>query len=67
MHLPSAQIALVKLVADACGSIGMTGGQSIDLAAEGQTLTADELEHMYALKTGALIHAAVVSACLLSR
>lgn len=56
---------LVRLVADACGSIGMTGGQSIDLAAEGQTLSAEELEHMYALKTGALIHASVMSACLL--
>jgi farnesyl diphosphate synthase len=30
---------LVKLVADACGSVGMTGGQSSDLAAEGKTLT----------------------------
>ena len=56
---------LVRLVADACGSLGMTGGQAIDLAAEGRTLTAAELEHMYALKTGALIHAAIVSACLL--
>jgi len=56
---------LVRLIADACGSLGMTGGQSIDLAAEGQTLPATELEHMYALKTGALIHAAIVSACLL--
>ena len=57
--------ALVRLLADACGSIGMTGGQSIDLAAEGKVLSAAELEHMYALKTGALIHAAVMSACLL--
>jgi len=57
--------SLVKLVADACGSVGMTGGQSIDLAAEGKTLTVAQLEHMYALKTGALIHAAVVSACIL--
>ena len=56
---------LVRLVADACGSIGMTGGQALDLAAEGQTLSAIELEHMYALKTGALIHAAVMAACLL--
>ena len=56
---------LVGLIADACGSVGMTGGQSIDLAAEGHSLTAGELEHMYALKTGALIHAAVVAACLL--
>ncbi len=60
-----ARVALVKLVADACGSIGMTGGQSIDLAAEGQTLTAEALEHMYSLKTGALLHASVMSAYLL--
>ena len=60
-----ARNALVRLIADACGSIGMTGGQSIDLAAEGETLTRPELENMYSLKTGALIHAAIVSACLL--
>ncbi|HNP36833.1 MAG TPA: polyprenyl synthetase family protein, partial [Woeseiaceae bacterium] len=37
----------------------------IDLAAEGQSLGSDEIEHMYAQKTGALIHAAAMSACLL--
>ena len=63
---PKSLARLVKLVADACGSIGMTGGQSLDLAAEGRSLTVDEIEHMYALKTGALIHAAVVSAPLLA-
>lgn len=56
-----AAIKLVRLITDACGSTGMTGGQSIDLAAEGTVLSAGELEHMYALKTGALIHAAIVS------
>ncbi len=56
--------ALVRLVAEACGSTGMTGGQSIDLDAEGEVLEAPELERMYSMKTGALIHAAVVSACL---
>lgn len=61
-----AAIELVRLITAACGSMGMTGGQSIDLAAEGTRLSADELEHMYALKTGALIHASIVSACLLS-
>jgi len=40
----------------------MTGGQSLDLAAEGQSLDAAQIEHMYSLKTGALIHASVVSA-----
>ena len=61
----TAAIELVQLVAKACGSIGMTGGQSIDLAAEGMALSQAELEHMYALKTGALIHASIISACLL--
>jgi len=60
-----AAIKLVQLITEACGSTGMTGGQSIDLAAEGNTLSATELEHMYSLKTGALIHASIISACLL--
>ena len=65
-RVPAAvKIALVNLIANACGSTGMTGGQSIDLAAEGSSLSAETLEHMYSLKTGALIHAAVMSACLL--
>ena len=61
----STRARLVQLVAEASGSTGMTGGQSIDLAAEGSSLSAGALEHMYALKTGALIHASVVSAGIL--
>ncbi len=61
----STRTALVRLVAGAAGSVGMTGGQSIDLDAEGKTLPPAELEHMYSLKTGALIHAAIMAACLL--
>lgn len=38
----------------------------MDLAAEGCTLSAAEIEHMYSLKTGALIHASVMAASLLS-
>jgi farnesyl diphosphate synthase len=60
------RVRLVRLVADACGSLGMTGGQALDLAAEGQSLSAEAIEHMYAMKTGALIHAAVLSAALLA-
>lgn len=63
---PEVRANLVKLVADACGSRGMTGGQSLDLAAEGRALEATEVEHMYALKTGALIHAAVVAPALMA-
>lgn len=60
------RVQLVRLVAGACGSIGMTGGQSIDLRAEGRALDISELEHMYSLKTGALIHASIMSASLLA-
>ncbi len=63
---PATRNKLVKLIADACGSVGMTGGQSMDLAAEGRSLSAEEIESMYSLKTGALIQASVMSAALLS-
>ncbi|MDX1376780.1 MAG: polyprenyl synthetase family protein [Burkholderiales bacterium] len=56
---PAAQLEMVHWLASACGSRGMAGGQAIDLAATGRTLTAAELEFMHILKTGALIRAAV--------
>jgi farnesyl diphosphate synthase len=61
------RVKLVALITEACGSIGMTGGQSIDLASEGESLSTADLEHMYSLKTGALIRASVLSASLLVR
>lgn len=60
------RIRLVETIARACGSLGMTGGQSIDLSSEGCSLSASELEQMYALKTGALIEASVLSASCLA-
>jgi len=50
---------MVRLLAVACGSRGMAGGQAIDLAATGKQLSQLELEHMHVRKTGALIGAAV--------
>lgn len=60
-------VQLVRLLAEACGSLGMTGGQSIDLSSEGRTLAPAELEQMHTLKTGALIRASVLSACCLCK
>ena len=54
---------LTRLIASACGSLGMTGGQAIDLAAEGKAVDADTLLLMHSLKTGALIRASVMAAC----
>ncbi len=56
----TAQLEMVKLLAVAAGSRGMAGGQAIDLAAVGKTLSVPELEFMHIHKTGALIRAAAV-------
>jgi farnesyl diphosphate synthase len=56
---PAVQVEMLKILALACGSRGMAGGQAIDLASVGQNLTVPELEYMHIHKTGALIRAAV--------
>jgi farnesyl diphosphate synthase len=53
------QLEMVQLLAAACGSRGMAGGQAIDLEATGRSLGLAELEFMHIHKTGALIRAAV--------
>ena len=66
-RLSPAQVSgLVSLISSACGSLGMTGGQAIDLASEGRQLSAQELAEMHGLKTGALISASVMAACILA-
>src|SRR3990172_8484403 len=54
------QLEMVKLLALASGSRGMAGGQAIDLASVGKSLTLPELEFMHIHKTGALIRAAIL-------
>jgi len=54
------QLEMIKLLAGASGSRGMAGGQAIDLASVGKTLTLPELEFMHIHKTGALIRAAIL-------
>jgi farnesyl diphosphate synthase len=58
------QLEMLALLAHASGSRGMAGGQAIDLASVGKPLTQPELELMHALKTGALIRAAVLLGAL---
>ena len=60
---PARQVAMVRTLAEATGSIGMTGGQAMDLASAGRTLSLEELESMHDRKTGLLIRAAVRLAC----
>jgi farnesyl diphosphate synthase len=60
MPAPAQQLALVRLLAEASGSLGMCGGQAIDLASVGLSLSRVELEQMHRMKTGALLRAAVL-------
>jgi farnesyl diphosphate synthase len=59
---PAARVRMIATLADASGTAGMAGGQALDLEAEGRKLTLAELEHVHALKTGALIRASVLMA-----
>ncbi|MFZ6691228.1 polyprenyl synthetase family protein [Undibacterium sp. SXout20W] len=56
----STKLAMVRVLAQASGSLGMCGGQAIDLASVGLALNRAELEQMHRLKTGALLRAAVL-------
>lgn len=53
------QLEMLRMLASACGSRGMAGGQAIDLGSIGKSLTLAELEHMHIHKTGALIRVSV--------
>jgi farnesyl diphosphate synthase len=57
---PADQIEMLRILASASGSRGMAGGQAIDLASVGESLSLPELEFMHIHKTGALIRAAVM-------
>ncbi|MBS0463464.1 MAG: polyprenyl synthetase family protein [Proteobacteria bacterium] len=54
---PSLRVELLRTLAAASGTAGMCGGQALDLAATGRVQTLAKLEHMHALKTGALFRA----------
>ncbi len=58
-HDAAMRVEMMRVLAAACGSHGMAGGQAFDLSAVGQRLGAAELERMHVHKTGALIRASV--------
>jgi farnesyl diphosphate synthase len=56
---PARRVEMLRTLAVASGSLGMAGGQAIDLAAVGRPLGLEALETMHRMKTGALIRASV--------
>jgi farnesyl diphosphate synthase len=54
------QAALCRLLARSAGHAGMAGGQAIDLANVGRSLSEEQLREMHVRKTGALLQASVL-------
>ena len=53
------RVAMLAELARASGTTGMCGGQALDIDATGETVSLAALEHLHALKTGALLRASV--------
>ncbi len=60
----SARLTIVYTVARAAGSLGMVGGQAMDMDAEGKDISFEQLKNIHRNKTGALITASVVSGAI---
>lgn len=54
------RLSMIRTLARAAGTAGMAGGQAVDLAAVGQSLSLDAVENMHRRKTGALIKGSVL-------
>lgn len=67
-HLPALsaekKLQIIQLYSTAAGTIGMVGGQFIDLESEDKTITLQELETIHRKKTGALIKAAILAGAI---
>ena len=50
---------VVAEIAEAAGTIGMVGGQVVDIESEGKTITPEQLEYIHVHKTAALIRASL--------
>ena len=66
---PSAQVRceLIKEIAKAAGCAGMVGGQMMDLDAEHEKLTVDEIIHLQRMKTGALFMVSCEAGAILGK
>ncbi len=57
---------LLSVLAKSAGYVGMCGGQAIDLASTGESISLDDLKRLHKLKTGALLRACVEMVAIVS-
>ena len=60
------RVNMIQQLAKSSGSLGMAGGQAIDLAAVNKQLDEEQIKTMHTLKTAALIQASVLMAVIAS-
>ncbi len=58
------QLAIIHIIAKAAGSLGMVGGQALDIAHENQELPLATLRTIHQCKTGALITASILAGAI---
>ena len=63
---PSAQLAVIREVSRAVGSMGLVGGEMLDIEAENQDVTKQQLFNIHRGKTAALIECSVVCGAIIA-
>ena len=61
---PAARLRIIAVIARAAGTIGMVGGQSLDIASENQDYPIETLQTIHRHKTGSLITASVLAGAI---
>lgn len=56
----------LRILADKAGIYGMIGGQVVDVAESGKSISEDKIDFIYRLKTGALIESSVMIGAVLA-
>ena len=63
---PARVLRAMEEFAHAAGSGGMVGGQELDMIHEGHQIPLEDLRHLHALKTGAILRASVTCGAILA-
>lgn len=61
---PSVAIQMIKELASTIGSIGLVGGEALDIEMENKKVSLKELKYTYQLKTGYLLRTAIILSIL---
>jgi len=63
---PEQKLAIISEIACCAGAEGMIGGQTVDMASEGKTISLEDLEYIHEHKTGKLLTASVLTGAILA-